>query len=143
MLFVTVIEPTAVVPCVVPEQHQVVPYRPSDHVTSPTQRETDPASTLEQQMKKRPSKITNSISIRPIVSVTGIICTCSFHFKPSLMFSRFFWSLLKLEFLSSENTLTLRFVTVSQNKGATLTMASSTLSILDRFAKFFLCCKEH
>jgi len=31
--------------------------------------------------------------------------------------------------------------TVSQKKGATLTMAI-TLSILDRFAKFFHCCKE-
>jgi len=31
--------------------------------------------------------------------------------------------------------------TVSQKTGATLTMAI-TLSILDRFAKFFLCCKE-
>ena len=85
MLFVIGVEPTAVVPCVVLEQHQVVPYRPSDHVTSPTQRETDPASTLEQQMKERPSKITNiisSTSIPPIVSVTGIICTCSFHSSP-------------------------------------------------------------
>ena len=31
--------------------------------------------------------------------------------------------------------------TVSQKKGATLTMAI-TLSILDRFAKFFHCCKQ-
>ena len=31
--------------------------------------------------------------------------------------------------------------TVSQKKGATLTMAM-TLSILDRFAKFFHCCKQ-
>jgi len=31
--------------------------------------------------------------------------------------------------------------TVSQKKGATLTMAI-TLSVLDRFAKFFHCCKE-
>jgi len=33
------------------------------------------------------------------------------------------------------------FYTVSQKKGATLTMAI-TLSILDRFAKFFHCCKQ-
>ena len=33
------------------------------------------------------------------------------------------------------------YYTVSQKKGATLTMAI-TLSILDRFAKFFHCCKE-
>jgi len=32
--------------------------------------------------------------------------------------------------------------TVIQKKGATITMAI-TLSILDRFAKFFHCCKEH
>jgi len=32
--------------------------------------------------------------------------------------------------------------TVIQKKGATLTMAV-TLSILDGFAKFFHCCKEH
>ena len=34
-----------------------------------------------------------------------------------------------------------RYYTVSQKKGATLTMAI-TLSVLDRFAKFFHCCKE-
>jgi len=34
-----------------------------------------------------------------------------------------------------------QYYTVSQKKGATLTMAI-TLSILDRFAKFFHCCKE-
>ena len=34
------------------------------------------------------------------------------------------------------------FYTVIQKKGATITMAT-TLSILDRFAKFFHCCKEH
>ena len=34
-----------------------------------------------------------------------------------------------------------RYYTVSQKKGATLTMAV-TLSILDRFAKFFHYCKD-
>jgi len=34
-----------------------------------------------------------------------------------------------------------QYYTVSQKKGATLTMAI-TLSILDRFAKFFHCCKQ-
>jgi len=33
------------------------------------------------------------------------------------------------------------YYTVSQKKGATLTM-TITLSLLDRFAKFFHCCKE-
>jgi len=34
-----------------------------------------------------------------------------------------------------------RYYTVSQKKGATLTMAI-TLSVLDRFAKLFHCCKQ-
>ena len=57
-LFVIGIEQTPV-PCVVREQQQVVSSRPLDDVKRQTPRETDPASTLEQQMKERPSKITN------------------------------------------------------------------------------------
>jgi len=39
------------------------------------------------------------------------------------------------------NGIGLLIYTVSQKKGATLTMAI-TLSILDGFVKFFRCCKE-
>ena len=82
MLFVIGVEPTTVVPHVVREEPQVVPHQTLDNARSPTQCETDPATTLEQQMKERPSKITDISSIPAIVSVTGIICTCSFHLSP-------------------------------------------------------------
>ena len=64
VLFVICAGPTSTVPFVESERHQasdVEPRQPRDDVRRQTSVETDSASSLEQQMKTRQSKITDVI----------------------------------------------------------------------------------
>ena len=78
-----------------------------------------------------------SIIITPYRSTMYI--DAAYRYRPSSMVSRSvsLWSVTVVSLAKMGESI----YTVSQKKGATLTMAI-TLSILDRFAKFFHCCKQ-